>query len=428
MILQTQSTLNASPLLIFATFACMNLQTHTLPNGIRLAHLQEGNMAAHFGFMVHTGSRDEKVRENGMAHFIEHVIFKGTRKRKAFHILSRLEDVGGELNAYTTKEETCIYASFLKQDYERAIELVYDICFNSVFPPRELDREKSVIVDEIMSYLDTPSELIFDEFEEQVFNHHPIGRSILGDEKRIMRFSRDDVNHFIRHNYATSEMVLCSVGDLSFSQYKKLCEKYFGQVVMKDRLRKRTRPDTYEPVHRSVDKHTHQSHCIIGNVAYDAHSEKRYPLALLNNLLGGPGMTSRLNMSLREKTGYSYNVESQYAPYTDTGILDIYFGSDKDKFEKSLILVYREFQRLREEKLGTLQLSKAKKQLMGQVAIASESNEHLMLTLGKSILLYDRYDSLGEINEKIDSITASHILEVANEILDPKILSLLHYK
>ena len=406
----------------------MNLQTYTLPNGIRLAHLQTGSMAAHFGFMVHTGSRDEKPRENGMAHFIEHVIFKGTQKRKSFHIISRLEDVGGDLNAYTSKEETCVHASFLKQDYERAIELIHDICFNSVFPPKELDREKSVIVDEIMSYLDTPSELIFDEFEEQVFNHHPIGRSILGEEKRIMSFTRDDVYNFIRHNYATNEMILCSVGDLSFNWYRKLCEKYFGQVEAKERLRKRTRPNSYEPLIKTLNKDTHQSHCIVGNVAYDAHDKKRYPLALLNNLLGGPGMNSRLNMSLREKSGYSYNVESHYAPYTDTGIIDIYFGSDKDKFEKSLNLVYREFQKLREEKLGTLQLSKAKKQLMGQVAIASESNEHLMLTMAKSILMYDKFDTLEEIRQKIDGITADEIMDVANEILDRNKLSILHYQ
>ncbi len=406
----------------------MDLQTHSLPNGIRLVHLPVNNMAAHFGFMVHTGSRDEKPRENGMAHFIEHVIFKGTVKRKAFHILSRIEDVGGELNAYTTKEETCVYASFLKQDYERAIELVYDICFNSVFPPRELDKEKGVIIDEIMSYLDTPSDLIFDEFEEQVFNHHPIGRSILGDEKRIMGFSRDDVFNFIRHNYATNEMVLCSVGNLSFSRYRKLCEKYFGSVAPKERLRKRIRPDSYEPVNRTVDKNTHQSHCVLGNVAYDAHSEKRYPLALLNNILGGPGMNSRLNLSLREKRGYSYTVESQYSPYTDTGIMDIYFGSDKDKFGKSLDLAFLEFRKLREEKLGTLQFSKAKKQLMGQVAIASESNEHLMLTMAKSILLYDRFDSLEEIRRKIDSISTSQIIEVANEVLDRDRISILHYQ
>ncbi len=406
----------------------MEFQAHTLPNGIRLVHIPVTSMAAHFGFMVHTGSRDEKVRENGMAHFIEHVIFKGTSKRKAFHILSRLEDVGGELNAYTTKEETCIYASFLWQDYERAIELVHDICFNSVFPPRELDKEKSIIIDEIMSYLDTPSDLIFDEFEEQVFNHHPIGRSILGDEKHIMSFSRDDVNHFIRHNYATNEMVLCSVGNLSFTNYQKLCEKYFGQVEPKERIRKRIRPNSYEALQRTVAKNTHQSHCIVGNTAYDAHSEKRFPLALLNNILGGPGMNSRLNMSLREKSGYSYNVESHYSPYTDTGIIDIYFGSDKDKHQKSLDLVFREFQKLRVEQLGTLQLSKAKKQLMGQVAIASESNEHLMLTLAKSILLYNHFDTLEEIREKIDAISASEILEVANEILDPEKLSILHYE
>jgi len=406
----------------------MDLQMHTMPNGIRLAHLQVNSMAAHFGFMVHTGSRDEKERENGMAHFIEHVIFKGTRKRKSFHILSRLEDVGGELNAYTTKEETCIHASFLKQDYNRAVELIHDICFNSVFPPKELEREKSVIIDEIMSYLDTPSELIFDEFEEQVYNHHAIGRSILGEEKRIMTFTRDDVYNFIRHNYATDEMVLSSVGDISFNHYKKMCEKYFGQVEPRSRLRKRSRPNSYEPLHLTRDKNTFQSHCIVGNIAYDAHSEKRIPLALLNNLLGGPGMNSRLNMSLREKSGYSYNVESHYTTYSDTGIFQVYFGGDKDKFEKSLKLLYREFKKVRDEKLGTLQLSKAKKQLMGQVAIASESNEHLMLSIAKSILMYNRFDTLEEIRRKIEAITTSQIMEVANEILDQNKLSILHYQ
>ncbi len=406
----------------------MDFHTHILPNGIRLVHHQVSNMAAHFGFMVATGSRDEKARENGMAHFIEHVIFMGTRKRRSFHILSRLEDVGGELNAYTTKEETVIYASFLRQDYERAIELVYDICFNSVFPPRELDREKSVIVDEIMSYLDTPSELIFDEFEEQVFNRHAIGRSILGDEKRIMSFSRDDVFNFIRHNYATGEMVLCSVGNIAFDRYRKLCEKYFGQTASRERIRKRTRPHGYQVQQKTVEKNTHQSHCIVGNIAYDAHREERIPLALLNNLLGGPGMNSRLNMSLREKKGYSYNVESHYSPYSDTGIVNIYFGGDKDKFEKSLNLVFRELQRVREEKLGSLQLSKAKKQLLGQAAIAFESNEHLMLSMARSMLLYNRFDTLEEIRKKIESITAGTIRDVANEIFDPKQLSILHYQ
>jgi predicted Zn-dependent peptidase len=405
----------------------MEIFQHTLSNGIRLVHKPVNSMVAHFGFTVHTGSRDESEEEHGMAHFIEHVIFKGTKKRKAYHILSRLEDVGGELNAYTTKEETCIYASFLQADYERAIELIYDICFNSTFPQKELNKEKSIIIDEILSYKDSPSELIFDEFEEQIFNKHSLGKSILGNEKRLLSFTREDVVKFIQQNYASDEIVLSSVGSLNFDKYIQLCEKYFGQVLSKSRIRKRLIPNSYKPQVINSRKNTHQSHCMVGNLSYNALSPKRIPLALLNNILGGPGMNSRLNMSLREKSAYSYNVESNYTTYSDTGFISVYFGSEKDNVEKSLKLVHREFDLLKNQSLGTLQLSKAKKQLIGQLAIASESNEHFMLTMGKSIMLYDRVDGLEEIAAKINAITSSDILEVANEVLNRNEISVLQY-
>ena len=405
----------------------MEIFTHTLSNGIRLIHSQVNSMVAHFGFIVQTGSRDEKADEHGMAHFIEHAVFKGTRKRKAYHILSRLEDVGGEINAYTTKEDTCIYCGFLRQDYERAIELTYDICFNSVFPEKELNREKGIILDEILSYEDSPSELIFDEFEEQVFNHHPIGRSILGNEKLLASFSRKEIQNFMNDNYATGEMVLCSVGDFRFEKFILLCEKYFGQVPEKKRIRLRTAPASYTPVFRNITKNTHQVHCIIGTPAYHAMSDKRVPLALLNNILGGPGMNSRLNMSLREKSGYTYNVESHYTSYSDTGIFLVYFGSEKDKAAKSLNLIYREFENLKNKRLGTLQLSRAHKQLTGQIAIAAENNEHFMLSAGKNLLVYDRVDTAEDIRKKIEAVTAAQVLEVANEILDRNNLSILQY-
>lgn len=405
----------------------MEILTHTLNNGIRLIHHPVKNMVAHFGFMVHTGSRDELPAEHGMAHFIEHVIFKGTKKRKAFHIFSRLEDVGGEINAYTTKEDTCVYAAFLKNDYERAIELIHDICFHSVFPQKEIEKEKNVIIDEILSYKDSPYELIFDEFEEQVFNNHAIGRSILGDEKKLLSFTRENIFRFMTDNYSTEEMVLSSVGDIPFFKFVGLAEKYFSDVRFKTRSRIRMKPDSYQPEVIHSRKNTHQTHCTLGNIAYNAQDEKRTPLALLNNLLGGPGMNSRLNMSLREKTGYSYQVESHYTPYYDTGILLVYFGCDKEKVDKCLQLVNREFEDLKTKKLGTLQLSKAKKQLLGQVALGADSHEHLMLTMGKSVLLYNKMDTLEEIHQKIDNITASDLLEVASEVLERNKISILQY-
>ncbi|MGC9344529.1 MAG: M16 family metallopeptidase [Bacteroidales bacterium] len=405
----------------------MEYLTHTLPNGIRLVHYPVKSHVAHFGFVVHTGSRDELPGEHGMAHFIEHVIFKGTQKRKAWHVLSRLEDVGGEINAYTTKEDTCVYASFLKNDYQRAIELIFDICFHSIFPQKEINKEKSIIIDEILSYKDSPYELIFDDFEEQVFNGHAIGRNILGDETILAGFSRKSIFKFITDNYSTDEMVLSSVGNISFPKLIKLAEKYFGEAKHKTRIRNRVKPNSYQPEVIYARKNTHQTHCALGNTAYDAHNEKRTGLALLNNLLGGPGLNTRLNLSLREKHGYSYHVESQYTSYSDTGIITVYFGCDKEKFKKSLNLVLREFKVLREKKLGTLQLSKAKKQLLGQVAIAADSHEHLMLTMGKSILLNDKVDSMEEVSRKIENVSASNLLEIANEILDKNKISILQY-
>ena len=405
----------------------MQTETYTLPNGIRLVHQQTNSMVAHFGFIVNTGSRDELEDEHGMAHFIEHVIFKGTKKRKAWHIISRLEDVGGDLNAYTTKEDTCIHASFLVENYERAIELIFDICFNPTFPPKELQREKGIIIDEILSYEDSPSELIFDEFEEQVFNGHPIGRGILGTEKMLAQFNNQEIKTFLKNNYSTTEMVLASVGNINFKKFIQLCEKYFGHISEKPRSRMRLLPDSYKPLNKTLKKNTHQRHCMIGNLAYDAFSDKRIPLALLSNILGGPGMNSRLNLSLREKSGFTYNIESHYTAYSDTGIFQVYFASEKDKFEKSLELVYKEFKKLRQSKLGTLQLAKAKKQLIGQIAISADSNENTMLSMAKNILMYDRVESAEEIKKMIELVVPSAILNVANEILNNPELSILQY-
>jgi predicted Zn-dependent peptidase len=401
---------------------------HTLKNGIRLVHINSDSPVAHFGLLVNTGSRDEKEQEHGMAHFIEHVIFKGTKKRRAYHILSRLDDVGGDLNAYTTKEETAFYASFLAGHYERSIELISDIVFNSVYPDNELAKERDVIIDEINSYKDSPSELIFDDFEELIYDGHPIGRNILGTPESIRGFGRKEIQEFLENNYHTDQMVLCSVGNIPFDKLVRFSEKYFGSIPENIRKDNRKAFSGYRPVNRTENLSTHQVHSILGNVAYNARNEKRLSLVLLNNLLGGQGLNSRLNLSLREKYGYAYNVESSFTPYFDTGVISIYFGTDRDKYEKSLKLIYRELNRLCSQKLGTLQLKRAKDQMIGQIAISAENKENLLFTLGKSYLLFDKYDDLPEVNRQINAISSSQLMEVANETLNPDQLSLLTYK
>ena len=378
--------------------------------------------------MVNTGSRDEAPEKNGLAHFVEHALFKGTKKRKAYHIISRLEDVGGDLNAYTTKEETCIHASFLHDDYERAIELISDIVFHSSFPEKEITKEKEIILDEINAYKDNPPEQIYDDFEQMIFNNNPLSQNILGTPETIQSFIPADLKAFIKEMYNTNEIVLSSVGRIPFKKLVKYIEKYFGDLPANPRSWQRTSFSTYHPSHQSLSKNTWQSHCIIGNTAYDLNNEKRMGLHLLNNILGGPGMNSRLNLSLREKKGYSYNVESNYNPYSDSGTFSIYFGTDKKNLEKSIDTVYKEFKKLREKELGTLQLKKSKRQLLGQLAISSDNNENYMLNMAKSLLEYNRVDNLVEISAKIEAITSRDILKVANEILDPNQLSTLIHK
>ena len=406
----------------------MDYETHTLSNGIRIIHLKTSNVVAHLGLMVSTGSRDESDQEHGMAHLIEHLVFKGTEKRKAFHIISRMEDVGGEINAYTTKEETCIYTSFMKSDYPRAFELLQDVVFHSIYPQKELTREKNVIIDEINSYQDNPGELIFDDFEEFVFLDHPIGRNILGSPNTLKTFSRKDILYFISNNYATDEMVICSVGNITSSRLFKMAVKYVNDIPAKSRKKERSPIKPYNHSRLIKNLNTFQSHTIVGNRAYAVQDKRRVGLHLLINLLGGPGLNTRLNMTLREKNGYSYHTESHYTPYSDTGIVNVYFSSDKEKIDKSKKVVMREFGKLRKQKLGSLQLSKAKKQLMGQIAIGSENHENLMLNMAKSFLIFNEVDGLEEIQRKIDAVSAEELMDIANEILDENNLSILTYK
>jgi predicted Zn-dependent peptidase len=393
------------------------VRTYTFDNGLRLIHRANRSEVAHFGLIVHTGTREELEEEHGMAHFMEHMFFKGTRKRSPYQIISRLEDVGGEVNAYTTKEETALYASFLKQDHQRAMELLQDIFLHSIFPENERIKEAEVILNEIQSYDDSPSELIFDRAEEVLFPGHSIGRNILGSEESLKGFGNGSIEKFLAENYASDEMVLSFAGDVAFESIARAAEKYFGGIPRKSRIRERVKP-VAERGKKSIEKRdTFQKHCMLVGEAYPLTDHRRLHLYLLSNILGGPGMNSRLNMALRERHGYSYSAESHYAPYTDTGSIMIYFSCDPDNFQKSMQLTREVISKLRNRPISDRSLANAKRQLIGQLAISHENNEHLMLTTGKSYLVFDRVDSLDDIKKELEKITAIQLRETANEIL-----------
>lgn len=406
----------------------MLYQTHTLKNGLRIVHKHSNMQVAHCGIIINTGSRDEDENQKGVAHFLEHLIFKGTSKRKAFHVLSCMENVGGELNAYTSKEDTCVYASFLSRFYPRALELLADITFNSSFPESEIVKEKEVIIDEYNSYKDNPSEEIFDEYEELFFQKHSLGNYILGKPDEIKAVTRKTLLDFVKQNYCPSQMVLASVGDIDFAKFIRLAEKFFSEVPEQSCIVKRKKFTTYKPFFRTVEKNGFQAHAVTGTKAYSVKNEKRTALTLLSNILGGPGMNSRLNLAIREKYGFCYNIEASYNPFTDTGIFLIYLGTDNEHINRSLELVYREMTKLANEKLGVLQLMRAKQQLQGQIAIAQESNLTEMLSIGKSYLLFNKVDFIEDIYKKIDSVASETLMEIAQQIFVPEKFSTLIYK
>lgn len=406
----------------------MSFHHHQLENGIRIVHKKTTGAVAHCGLIIKGGSRDEAEQEQGLAHFIEHVIFKGTSKRKAYHILSRMEDVGGELNAFTTKEETCIYSSFMPEYYSRALELLSDITFNSIFPKKELEKEKIVVLDEINYYKDNPSELIFDEFEEQVFSNHSLGKNILGTPKHIQSFDKKMIEDFMHKNYLTHEIIISSVGNISMSKLIKVIENHFANIPKKDLKREENTFSNYRKKEIEVERKGFQSHCILGTEAYGVNHPKKTALILLNNILGGPGMNSRLNLAIREKYGFTYSIESNYTSYSDTGIFSIYLASDNDKMNKSIKLAKRELIKFCKKPLGTLQLKKAKQQLIGQIAIGQESEVNLMLAMGKSMLLYNKVDTFELVKNKIENVTSEELVNVANEVFNLDNLSSLIYK
>lgn len=398
----------------------LNPQIIEFPNGLRLVYLQKPSVVGHFGVTILAGSRYELPEEEGLAHFLEHCIFKGTSKRRSFHVLSRLDSVGGELNAYTTKEEICFYASFTNQHTVRAIELLSDITHNSVFPEKEIEKEKEVVLDELNSYLDAPSDRIFDDFEAKLFAGHSLGGNILGNEKTVRSFDRNSLRNYVDKFFTAKNMVLSYVGDQSLNRIKKLVETHFSQT--NPTLRENELIEFKENPNFKITENlaNYQVHALVGGLGPGYNNEARRGMTLLTNILGGPALNSRLTLSIREKYGYSYSVEANFTPYMDIGFWTIYLGTDQKNLGKSLNLVHKELKLMREKKMGVLQLNRAKEQLKGHIALSLDGNAGLMLGLGKSLLMFNQIDTIHDIYTEIDKLTSEELLAIANEYFDPK--------
>jgi predicted Zn-dependent peptidase len=406
----------------------MQYSSSILSNGLRIVYLPSNSNVSYCGFAVNAGTRDEASSQYGLAHFVEHLLFKGTKKRKVWHILNRMENVGGELNAYTSKEETLLYTICLSEDVERAIDLLADLIFNSQFTNTELEKEREVIVDEINSYLDTPSELIFDEFENLLFEGNELGHNILGDVKSLETFTQETCRSFASRFYSPDNMIFFLYGNVPFKKILRLANKYMLNGNKTVTTVNRKIPAFNSPKQIKINKDLHQTHVVIGGKTYSIYDERRTGLYLLNNILGGPGMNSRLNISLREKHGLVYSVESGLTTYTDAGLFTIYFGCDRESENKCLSLIYKELKRLKDRKLSDSQFAATVKQWKGQLGIMRDQSENLALGLGKSFLRFDKYDDLPEIYRKIDALTAGQLLEIANEIYDENQLFMLTYQ
>jgi predicted Zn-dependent peptidase len=405
----------------------MEYNVHTLPNGIRLLHVPSASAISHACIIINSGSRDEKEAQSGLAHFIEHLIFKRTEKRSTNQILNRLESVGADLNAYTTKEYTCIHASFLNPYLDRTIELFNDIVFHSTFPEEELDKEKSVILDEISSYLDQPEEAIYDDFEDMVFAGHPLGRNILGTAESVSRLSKKDIREFMAENYHTDKIVVAVIGNYTFQKMVKIGSRYFEDIPQNLHSNTRVAPLSANPVIKTHQKPITQAHAVLGMPAYSIYHPKKTGLLLLNNLVGGTGMSSVLNLQIREKYGIAYTIETSYSPLSDTGIFTLYFGTDQEKVNKALSLIYKEFKKLREHPLTEVQLQKAKNKFIGQIALGEENRIGLIISMAKSLIDHDKIDDLQTVFSKIQAVSRTEMADITNEILDEKNLSALTF-
>ena len=400
----------------------------TLPNGIRIVHKQMPHtQIAHCGIMLDIGSRDERPDQQGLAHFWEHMAFKGTKKRKSFHIINRLETVGGELNAYTTKEKVCFHASVLTAHFEKATDLLADIAFHSIFPEKQLERERGVILEEMAMYYDSPEDAIQDDFDAVVFQNHPLGTNILGTPDTVGAFSREHLQQFIADNFDTSRIVFASVSNEPFKRVIRVAEKYFRDIPGRSTARHRTAPAQYVPQRTTVSRPITQAQCALGRPAYSLNDPNRLPFFMLVNLLGGQGMNSRLNLNLREKQGLVYSIDASFTPFLDTGFLGIYFGTDPKKVERSHALILKELQALRDKPLTANQLHQTKEQLCGQLAMAEESNLSFMLMMAKSMLDIGRVESLPEIFGGIRAIEANTMQTIAQEMFQEDALSYLTF-
>jgi predicted Zn-dependent peptidase len=400
-----------------------------LDNGIRVAFKPMAHShIVHCGFILDVGSRDERPGQEGIAHFWEHMVFKGTQKRNAYQIINRLESVGGELNAYTTKEKICFYASVLKPFFPKAIELLTDITFHSTFPQKQLEIERGVILEEMSLYEDSPEDNLQDTFDELLFAGHSLGNNILGTRESVKGFSRELLQTFIADNLKTGAMVFSIVGDLSIEKVRYFANKYLAELPIMNGERKRILFDSYKPLTKTIAKPISQSHCAIGGMAYPVMHDKQISLFMLTNLLGGPAMNSRLNLALRERRGLVYSIEAGYQPYSDTGSMGIFFATDQGQIRKAVKLVMHEISLLQSKALGTMQLHRAKAQIKGQLAMAEENENAVMLAMGKAILERGDLINLEEIFEKIDAITAAELMEVANEVFDQDKLSILIFE
>lgn len=405
----------------------MEYNVHTLSNGIRLLHVPSASAISHACILINSGSRDEDDAQMGLAHFIEHLIFKRTEKRNTNQILNRLESVGADLNAYTTKEYTCIHASFLQPYVDRTLELFNDIVFHSVFPIDELDKEKGVILDEITSYQDQPEEAINDDFEDMLFADHALGRNILGTPETVMGLNQSHIKQFIKNNYRTDQIIVAVLGNYSLNKLIKIGEKYFSDVLENSSLTKRVAPIKNLPQQIRVNKQIMQAHSMLGTQTYSLYHPYKAGLLLLNNILGGNGMSSVLNLQIREKYGIAYTIESNYSPLSDTGIFALYFGTDKEKVDRATNLIFKEFKKIRSTKLSEVQLQKAKHKFIGQIALGEENRIGLIISMAKSLIDYQKIDDLETVFNKIRAVSTKEMDAIANEVLDEKNLSSLTF-
>lgn len=409
----------------------MTYNTATLPNGLRVIHHPAAQPVVYCGYCINAGTRHEGAGQEGVAHFCEHATFKGTARRRTWNIMNCLESVGGDLNAFTNKEDTVYHAAVLKDDMARAVDLLSDIVFFSTYPDAEMHREVEVICDEIESYNDSPAELIYDEFENMLFSGHPLGHNILGSAGRVRTYTGSTARAFTSAHYRPCNAVFFAYGDCDFGRLLRLLKKATATLPAAAPLVGVPQPSVplppYRPEERAVCRATHQTHVMIGNRAYSVHDERRMALYLLNNMLGGPGMNARLNLSLRERHGLVYTVESSMVSYSDTGVWCVYFGCDPHDVARCRRLVGKELARLAAAPLSEAQLRAAKKQIKGQIAVACDSRESFALDFGKSYLHYGWQKDIASLFAQIDALTADRLWQVAKETFAPDQLTTLIY-